>query len=281
MFLTASLACGAGACTEMADQTLVNDEDPLTSANGLGSNGISSNGISSNGISSNALSSNALSSNALSSNALVMQALQDQTPTGDLTRMFFRYLISCALPANHSVSYTWTDTEGRTHAEVNPGGLGLAPGWEDHAPTQDDKEIVSACLGARTNSKGIAVPLSLRARNAPSLAVSASERSSYTYGEGAFWGNLFNGNPYLYSCSRTAFAGGASTSRYLSEGRTCASGNCGIITYVGPCYTSDLALLGQACYDRGGNNDWVSACNHYKSKLAASSNRVITTWLMP
>src|SRR5205807_2231362 len=100
-----------------------------------------------------------------------------------------------------------------------------------------------ACLMARTNSKGIPVPLSLRGKGIAGLTVSASERSAYTYGEGAFWGNLFNGTnpPYAYSCSRVAFNFGISTSQYLSQGRTCTTTACGIITPVGPCYASDSA----------------------------------------
>src|SRR5258708_5433756 len=191
--LLLSFALATSACANASDPGIVNDEDPLMAQNGLSSNGLSSNGLSSNGLSSNALSSNALSSGSLSNNTLVMQALRDQSPTGALSRMFFRYLVSCALPPDHSVTYTWTDSSGTLHTEINPGGLSLAPKWETSAPDQQDKELVSACLGARTNSLGIPVPLSLRAKNVASLSVSSSERSSYTYGEGAFWGNLFNG----------------------------------------------------------------------------------------
>src|SRR5262245_56779943 len=100
--LTATLALGVGACTDLVDGGVVNDEDPLTSANGLSSNGLSGNGLSSNGLAMNGLSSNGLSSNGLSSNGLVMGALTDPIATGDLTRTFFRYLVSCALAANHS-----------------------------------------------------------------------------------------------------------------------------------------------------------------------------------
>src|SRR5882724_147480 len=283
LLLSCALATGALACANASDAGIVNDEDPLTSENGLSSNGLSSNGLSSNGLSSNALSSNALSSNALSSNALVIQALRDKTATGDLTRMFFRYLISCALGSSHSVTYTWTDSAGTTHTEINPGGLGLAPSWETAAPSQDAKEVVSACLMARTNSKGIPVPLSLRGENTTGLTVSASERSSYTYGEGAFWGNLFNGTnpPYAYSCSRVAFNAGVSTSQYLAQGRTCTTSACGIITPVGACYKSDIATTGQACYERDGAKDWVSNCNSQDKKFVTSSSNVITTWLLP
>ena len=201
----------------------------MTSSNGLSSNGLSSNGLSSNGLSSNALSSNALSSNALSSNALVMQAASRTRPaTGDLTRMFFRYLISCALAPNHSV-HLYVDRLDRHEAHGDEPGHGLAPNWETAPATQTDKEVISACLGARTNSKGIPVPLSLRGKNINGLSVSASERSSYTYGEGAFWGNILAARtPYLfYSCSRVAFSYGASASQYLSQGRTCTTAGCG------------------------------------------------------
>jgi hypothetical protein len=277
-----ALAGSSLACTDTSDPGIVNDEDPLISENGLSSNGLSSNGLSSNGLSSNGLSSNGLSSNALSSNALVMGALRDQSGTGDLTRLFFRYLISCALGPNHSVSYTWTDSTGHTHTEINPGGLGLAPGWENGAATQTDKEVVSACLAARTNSKGIPVPISLRGKNITGLTVTSGERSAYTYGEGAFWGNLFNGsNPYVYSCSRVAFNAGASTSQYLTQGRTCTTVGCGIITSVGACYTSDSASTGQACFDRDSSKDWVSECNSQKKSYVATSSNVLTTWLQP
>jgi GLTT repeat (6 copies) len=282
LLLSLVLATGTAACTDLGDQDVVNADDPLTSENGLSSNGLSSNGLSSNGLSSNGLSSNGLSSNGLSSNGLVMGALRDLSATGPLTRMFFRYLVSCALPANHSVTYTWTDAGHVLHTEINPGGVGLAPNWENGAASQQDKELVSACLAARTNSKGIVVPLSLRAKSVSGLSVSSSERSSYSYGEGAFWGNLFNGgSPYIYSCSRAAFNTGSSTSQYLSQGRTCTTTACGIITPVGSCYGSDFAVLGQGCYERGGSNDWVSNCSSQKSKLVTGSAHVLTTWLTP
>jgi hypothetical protein len=281
--LSAALSIGGAGCADVADGTLVNDEDPLTSANGLSTNGLSTNGLATNGLATNGLATNGLATNGLATNGLVLAALRDTTATGDLTRMFYRYLISCALPTNHSVSYTWDDANGRTHQEVNPGGLGLAPDWENHPATQRDKELVSACLAARTNSKGVAVPISLRAKNVSGLSVSSQERSSYTYGEGAFWGNLFDGSgsPHMYSCSRAALNVGSSSSQYLAQGRTCAKGDCGIITYVGPCFSSDIAVLGQACYERGGSNDWVSSCNSQKNKLATSSAAVLTTWLLP
>jgi GLTT repeat (6 copies) len=281
LLFSCALATGAMACSDLTDAGIVNDEDPLTSENGLTSNGLTSNGLTSNGLTSNGLTSNGLTSNGITSNALVMQALRDQSATGPLSRLFFRYLVSCALGPNHSVTYTWTDTTGQLHTEVNPGGLGLAPYWESGPPSQTDKEVVSACLGARTNSKGVTVPLSLRGKNISGLSVTSAERASYTFGEGAFWGNVFTSPPHLYSCSRVAFNAGVNTSQYLAQGRTCAAAGCGLITYVGACYTSDIATTGQTCYDRDGSKDWVSTCNAQKSKFAASTDNVLTTWLLP
>jgi hypothetical protein len=280
--MSSLVAAGALACSNATAPGIVNDEDPLTSSNGLTSNGLTSNGLTSNGLTSNGLTSNGLTSNGLTSNGLVIGALRDQTATGDITRLFFRYLISCALPSGHSTTYTWTDSTGMVHSEVDPGALGLAPGWENGPASETDKELVSACLGARTNSKGIAVPVSLRSKGVGSLSVSASERSSYSYGEGSFWGNIFASTPYLYSCSRSPMNFGASsTSQYLASGRTCTTSPCGIITPVGPCYTSDIAVLGQACYERDGSDDWSNKCNSDKNKLSTSSTHVITSWLMP
>jgi hypothetical protein len=281
LLFSCALATGSLACTDATEPGIVNDEDPLTSENGLASNGLASNGLASNGLASNALTSNGLASNGLASNGLVIGALRDQSPTGDLTRMFFRYLVSCALPPNHSVSYTWTDSTGKLHTEVNPGGLGLAPGWENGPANQTDKEVISACMAARTNSKGIPVPLSLRGKAIAGLTVTSSERSQYTYGEGAFWGNIFASQPYVYSCSRVAFSAGIATSSYLSQGRTCTVGGCGVITAVGPCYTSDIATSGQACFERDGAKDWVSSCDSQMRKSAPMSTNVLTTWLMP
>jgi hypothetical protein len=208
-----------------------------------------------------------------------MAALSNQYASGDAARMFFRYLVSCAMPTGRSVTYTWTDAQGVKRTEVNPGGLGLAPGWENNGATESDKKIVSACLGARVNSKGIAVPLSLRAKNVSALAVTSSERSSYAYAEGAFWGNLFGSTPYLYSCSRSNFNSGSS--QYLTKGRTCTSAACGLITPVGRCFGSELAYKDQACFDKGLNNDWVSSCNASMNKYNALEDHVMATWLMP
>ena len=58
---------------------------------------------------------------------------------------------------------------------------------------------VSACLAGRTNYYGTVVMISLRG-GSEALTPSASEAATYTWEEGAFWGNLFASTPALYAC---------------------------------------------------------------------------------
>ena len=190
-----------------SDETVVS---AVVTANGLTSNGLTSNGLTSNGLTSNGLTSNGLTSNGLAGSTLA--ALRDKSATGDVTRMFFKYMVSCALPANHSVTYTWTDSAGALHTEVDPGAFSLAPNWETGGINETDEEWVSACLFARTNGLGVSVPISIRGNGPAALAASPQERMDYPYGEGAFWGNLFASTPYGRSCGRAAFRAGAPTS---------------------------------------------------------------------
>ena len=209
-----------------------------------------------------------------------MTALRDTTATGALSRMFFHYMVSCALPAGRSVSYTWTNTTGTTITEVNPGQLGLASSWESGPLSDTGKQWVSACLAARTNSLGHNHPISMRAGTS-ALPVTAQERTDYAYGEGSFWGNLFDGTPYIYSCTRSPMKAGASTSAGLSDGRTCTTSACGVIKPVGYCYLSTSASTGQNCWQKASNNDYASDCGSSTQKWNGNnrSDKVISVWL--
>ena len=262
------------------------DEDPLMGANGLTINGLTTNGLTTNGLTTNGLTTNGLTTNGLTTNGLTtngltpasVAALRDRTANGALTRLFFRYLVSCALPAGHDLPYTWTDPQGVAHNEMASGQFGLAPAWETGAVDVAGQEMVSACLFARTNALGMSVPISMRGDASNTLAVTPQERTTYHYGEGAFWGNAFANPPYGHSCSRAPMDVGAKTSADLQNGRVCASRDCGMIHYVGPCYASPSATTGQACFRRAANNDWVSDCS-YLSTDKATNGHVITTWL--
>jgi hypothetical protein len=258
--------------------------DGSTVSSVVGANGLTSNGLTSNGLTSNGLTSNGLTSNGLTSNGLVsstLSALRDKSAAGDTTRMFFRYMVACALPATQTINYTWTDSLGMAHTEANPGAFALAPNWASGPLDVAGQELVSACLFARTNGLGVSVPISIRGNGSTALAATAQERIDYPYGEGAFWGNLFGSAPYGRSCSRAAMHIGVATSADLKNGRTCASQGCGIITYVGPCYTSTSANSGQACFSRAANNDWVSDCDIFMKEGMLPNSHVISTWLRP
>ena len=247
-------------------------ENEVLSANGLTINGLTTNGLTTNGLTTNGLTTNGLAPASLA-------ALRDQTAMGDTTRRFFRYLVSCALPAGRDLTFSWTDAGGVAHAETASGQFNLAPTWETGKVDVAGQELVSACLFARTNALGRSVPISMRGDDSRALAVSPEERTDFHYGEGAFWGNLFSATPAGYSCSRSPFDAGVGTSPDLQNGRVCAQQDCGIIHYVGPCYSRTSATSGQACFRRATNNDWVSDCTAVMSRARAINSHVIATWL--
>jgi hypothetical protein len=69
-----------------------------------------------------------------------------------------KYMVSCALDANQSLS--WHDPWNSTNYTWN-GALGLCPAWNTSAPTQECLERVSSCLLARVNAFGTTVHLSM------------------------------------------------------------------------------------------------------------------------
>ncbi|WP_437956272.1 hypothetical protein WME76_33205 [Sorangium sp. So ce119] len=204
---------------------------------------VSGNALSANALSANALSANALSANALSANALSREAaltLQDPGEGGELFRTLVKYMVSCALDASQSFSFSWTDAAGRTHDEVYHGELGLADAWGAGPLDPAGKQIVSACLAARTNRYGVSVVISMRSHQDPLRhEVGREEREAYPHVEGAFWGDLFAETPYLRACYNRASVDLSRAAR-----RDCAAGHvdgegdleaCGMIEIVGDC----------------------------------------------
>ena len=275
--LSAGLLGGCGPLADEEGGPPSTEENPLVGGNGLTINGLTTNGLTTNGLAINGLTINGLAINGLAPSSLA--ALRDPTPLGATTRRFFRYLVSCALPAGSNQDYTWTDASGVAHRETAGGQFNLAPGWEHGAVDVAGQELVSACLFARTNARGLSVPISIRGDGPRALAVTEQERTDFHFGEGAFWGNLFAATPAGYSCSRAPFGAGAPTSEDLQNGRVCARQNCGVIRYVGPCYRDLNATTGQACFRRAANNDWVADCSATMSDAGALNAHVITTWL--
>ena len=147
-------------------------------------NRLSSNRLAANRLSSNRLSSNQLSSSRLSSNRFSLIAT-DLIET-DGGREVLTYLVGCALP--ESITLVGADSHGNPFEFF--GEIGLAPRWLDHPLNHTGKGWVSACLFARVNMHGLAVPVSVRG---PSSALTSTpdERANWTLQEGAFYGMFF------------------------------------------------------------------------------------------
>ncbi|MGK4003361.1 hypothetical protein WMF31_12100 [Sorangium sp. So ce1036] len=235
-------ACAVAEGDGVSAEELVDEATgAIINGNGLLVNALSPNALSPNALSPNALSPNALSPNALSPNA--MSAITDPGTRGALSRDLLRYIVSCALRPDQSFSFSWTDSAGTVHQEVYHGDLGFADWWVHH-PLADDyqREWVTACLASRTNWYGASVMISARGTHLKTGSTEA-ERTTYSFREGAFWGNLFTSTPWVRACYSDGWT------RAVEMGRECAVGHieadpatgdpiarpCGAITLVGPC----------------------------------------------
>lgn len=186
--LAASVAAGCVA----PDDASLEDVEPqgLESAVLLSQNGLKSiNGLTSlNGLKSiNGLSSlNGLKTiNGLASAVGPMTTAEGRT--------LVSYIVRCALPAGRSL-----DKQDQYGTWYNfPGALGLAPGWEDGATTQDDRYWVSSCLMAHINTTGQNVDLFLTGE-AP---VGWGRDTRYSMQEGTFMGDLFTSPPVGKYCT--------------------------------------------------------------------------------
>jgi len=113
-------------------------------------------------------------------------------------RQTLKYLASCALGPQ-----TLLVAEHDGHRYEFPGGLGLAPDWQDRALTPEEQRWVSACMLARTNAFGVKVLISMRSdfpSRAPGLQTWQEEDAAYTLEEATFFGNLFDERPQSYVC---------------------------------------------------------------------------------
>jgi hypothetical protein len=188
----------------------------------------------------NALVPNALVPNALVPNALpasTLTALRDTGEAGEVSRLFMRYVVSCAFDSTQSFTINYPDAETGPESVTFTGALGLATQWEKGGLSLSERRWVSACIAARTNYYGIPVMISLRG-NHPSLTADLNERESYGMQEGAFWGDLFADTPFVQACYVPETVEYARTKL-----RECAAGHvdgssttaCGMLERVGPC----------------------------------------------
>lgn len=152
-----------------------------------------------------------------------------------LSRELLRYVIGCALPPGTALRI-----DAGAGTEAFPGELGLAPRWQTRACDGACRALVSACVLARTNALGVAVPIAWAA-TAPGRPPAAQLSAEGLRLEGAFYGDLFAPRPTLGACAGVAAAGPA------ADGRSCTTSPaaCGF-TIAGPCAEVCDPWLGQA-----------------------------------
>jgi hypothetical protein len=209
----------------------------LSTDNALTPNALTPNALTPNALTPNALTPNALTPNALDPSALT--SLRNNGAAGEISRQLFKYVVSCALDDSQSFTLTWDDAEGAPQAVTYWGSLGLAPAWATRGLNLHEQKWVSACLGARTNYAGVSVTISVRGTHDLATADSG-ERASFGVQEGAFWGNLFDSNPWMRACESSL-----NVTYSREHQRECAAGHwdepssstlsCGIISRVGSC----------------------------------------------
>lgn len=250
-------------------------ETALVTENALAPNAIIPNAIIPNAIIPNAIIPNALAPGAMDPSSLA--ALQDPSAVGDLSRMFIKYVVGCALSPTQSFTISWTDSSGVVNQEIYQGVVGIAPSWETQALTDGTKQrLISGCLAGRTNYFGTSVTVSMRAPQNPlKKAVPTSEMDAYPNVEGAFWGNLFTSSPYLNACSTTA---NVETSRAAL--RVCATGALGSGGELLPC--GPIALAGACetvCPNLGGGGKFYTSCADPPG--SGSTTTVVITTALP
>jgi GLTT repeat (6 copies) len=157
-------------------------------ANGLTANGLTANGLTANGLTANGLTANGLTANGLTANGLTANGLTAGAMTDPLSRQLMKYIVSCALSEQQSLSLTIAGT-----AYTFPGSIGLAPQWGTTHGSCDGscQRWVSACVLARVDAAGIDREISIRGANLALLPTSWSELSQYSQREATYFGNIF------------------------------------------------------------------------------------------
>jgi hypothetical protein len=178
-------ACGG------TDQSIEVESAALTTSNALTANALTANALTANALTANALTANALTANALTANALTANGLKDP-----LARELLKYVVSCALPDDESLSMT---IDGASY--TFPGGLGLAADWGKRGGHCDEscQRWVSGCVLARVDFLGVEQEISVRGAS-PALRVSWQEMRDYQSDEATYFGNIFADGQPMFAC---------------------------------------------------------------------------------
>ncbi|QRK07394.1 hypothetical protein JQX13_46485 [Archangium violaceum] len=199
----------------------------LAVTNGLATNGLATNGLATNGLALNGLATNGLSTTDFST-------WFSSNPVG-YSDMVMKYVVACAYAEGQTLSYSNGVTTFTWY-----GRLGLTPGWASgNSATENEQQIISACLAAHVNKFGAHVNISIRGQNALGnpIPVTTSESSTFSEPEAAFFGNLFTGEG-IYACNNRGPLNPTESSARacgLSSQGTGASIECPPIQHTGQC----------------------------------------------
>jgi hypothetical protein len=199
-----AVGCGAPAADDLGEVKSAETTENALTANALTANALTANALTANALTANALTANALTANALTANALTANALTANALTANAltangltaTAQFLKYAVSCALPADQTLTIT---VDGTQHSF--PGQLGLAPEWGEKHGSCDlsCQRWVSACMLARVDAAGVEREISVRGDN-KALHPEAKEIRDYPVREGAYFGNLFIAGQPRFLC---------------------------------------------------------------------------------
>jgi hypothetical protein len=200
--------------------------------NSLNMNGLVANGVLANGLRMNGLRMNGLRMNGLRMNGL---SINDLSQDDSLNLMY--YIVSCAAPPPPPDDPTrpaltlWIGPEGFEIPYTFMGDLGLVPNFTTDGVADNDvdgQQRLTACLMARSNSKGNHVQISLRMPGM--IGYTQDEYDSFYIFEATYAGNLFPEGGSLEACLwdenfggiTDIFGIGNDLALFAAAGRDCA-----------------------------------------------------------
>jgi hypothetical protein len=154
-------------------------------------------------------------------------------------RLVLQYLVGCALSTGNNMTVSYS-VGGVPTTATYYGQIGLFNSWKTITPALTAQRLISGCVLARMNETGATVTISIRGANA-GYALQENEAYEYFTQEGAFFGNIFQGDEYFWGSCK-----GVDTT---SADRLCAQdGHCSM-TWAGNC--ADVCVA---------SGDYFSSC---------------------
>jgi hypothetical protein len=171
-----------------AEEDVATTQQSDEQENGLTMNGLTMNGLTMNGLTMNGLTMNGLTMNGLRRSSAAIASLA----TDPNAQLFFKYVVSCALPPGQSVTVAGITFQG---------SVGVAPQWgvDGGSCNRTCQQWVSACVISRVNYLGVHVPLSIRG-DSPALALAEGEAAAYPDREATYFGNVLTVPQELHAC---------------------------------------------------------------------------------